>query len=95
MLLPNKKNSLNWIVTTALIILLTACSSSGKKTSDTMNKAGNIGTYGSDVDFFAKNKIKTIELKDGKSKACVLLVPAYQGRVLTSTVGGSEGASFL
>lgn len=59
-----------------------------------MNNNGNTGTYGSDVDFFAKNKIRTIELKDGKSRACVLLVPAYQGRVMTSTVGGSEGASF-
>ncbi len=59
-----------------------------------MTNAGNIGTYGSDVVFFAKNKIKTIELKDLNSKACVLLVPGYQGRVMTSTVGGSEGASF-
>ena len=59
-----------------------------------MNNVKNIGTYGSDVAFFVKNKIKTIELKDVNSKACVLLVPAYQGRVMTSTVGGSEGASF-
>jgi hypothetical protein len=94
MLLQNKKNSWNWIVAMSLIIFLTACSSSGNKTSNTMNNAGNIGSYGSDVVFFAKNKIKTIELKDGNSEACVLLVPGYQGRVMTSTVGGSEGASF-
>jgi len=59
-----------------------------------MNKTGNIANYGSDVFFFAENKIKTIELKDVNSNARVLLVPGYQGRVMTSTVGGSEGASF-
>ena len=52
------------------------------------------GKYGYDVAFFAENNIKTIELKDGESQASVLLVPGYQGRVMTSTVGGNEGISF-
>ena len=52
------------------------------------------GKYGYDVAFFSENNIKTIELKDGESKASVLLVPGYQGRVMTSTVGGNEGISF-
>lgn len=59
-----------------------------------MINSDNKGTYGSDVAFFAKNNIKTIELKDNGSKACVLLIPGYQGRVMTSTVNGSEGISF-
>ena len=94
MFLPNQKNRRIWTVTTVFIIFLTACSSSGNKSSNIMKITGNIGNYGSDVAFFAKNQIKTIELRDGNSKACVLLVPGYQGRVMTSTVGGSEGASF-
>jgi len=52
------------------------------------------GTYGYDVAFFLKNDIKTVELKDAESKACVLLVPDYQGRVMTSTANGDEGTSF-
>lgn len=59
-----------------------------------MKKTFNKGTYGSDVAFFAENNIKTIELKDAESKASVLIIPAYQGRVMTSTVGGNEGTSF-
>lgn len=52
------------------------------------------GTYGYDVAFFLKNDVKTVELKDAESKACVLLVPDYQGRVMTSTANGDEGTSF-
>ncbi|MBK8881171.1 MAG: hypothetical protein IPN67_01970 [Bacteroidales bacterium] len=36
----------------------------------------------------------TIELKSNDSKACLLLVPGYQGRVMTSSVNGNEGMSF-
>jgi len=52
------------------------------------------GTYGYDVAFFLKKDIKTVELKDAESKARVLLVPDYQGRVMTSTANGNEGTSF-
>ncbi|MDX9883895.1 MAG: hypothetical protein RBS73_17675 [Prolixibacteraceae bacterium] len=52
------------------------------------------GTYGYDVAFFAEKNIETIELKDAGSKACILLVPAYQGRVMTSSANGSEGTSY-
>jgi hypothetical protein len=52
------------------------------------------GTYGFDKEFFTKNNISYLELKDSLSKACVLIVPGYQGRVMTSTAGGIEGISF-
>ncbi len=52
----------------------------------------DMGTYGSDAEFFEKNGIETVELKDGDAR--VLLVPAWQGRVMTSTTGGSKGPSF-
>lgn len=53
-----------------------------------------MATYGYDADFFAKNGIETVELKspDGKSK--ILIVPAYQGRVMTSTADGDNGDSY-
>ena len=52
------------------------------------------GSYGFDVSFFLKNKINIIELKDTGSHARVIVVPDYQGRVMTSTAGGNEGKSF-
>jgi hypothetical protein len=76
------------------MVMLIACSSSGNKNSNTMKNTENKGTYGSDVEFFKAKNIGTIELKDSEAKASVLIIPAYQGRVMTSTVGGSEGASF-
>lgn len=73
----------------APLVLLVACASPGNKNSN-MAK----GTYGYDVAFFEGKKIQTIELKDEQQKACLLLVPAYQGRVMTSSANGKEGASF-
>ena len=52
------------------------------------------GTYGYDVAFFLKNHIQCIELKDKESEACVLLIPAYQGRGMTSSANGNRGYSF-
>ncbi|MDX9774080.1 MAG: hypothetical protein RBT02_11775 [Bacteroidales bacterium] len=52
------------------------------------------GTYGYDVSFFAERGIKTIELKDEDSQSGVLIIPAYQGRVMTSTSSGNGGISY-
>lgn len=49
------------------------------------------GTFRSDVEFVAKHA-KTIVLKHGDAR--VLLVPDYQGRVMTSTAGGDGGTSY-
>jgi len=77
-----------------IISIMTSCSSSGNKKQNTMKNDLTKGTYGYDVTFFSKNKISTIELKDKDSKASALIVPAYQGRVMTSSVEGAEGISF-
>jgi hypothetical protein len=87
-------NKCNGAILFVLLVFLMGCSSSGNKNSNKMKNSVNNGTYGSDVAFFNENKIKTVELKDAESKASVLIVPGYQGRVMTSTVGGSEGVSF-
>lgn len=52
------------------------------------------GTFGFDAEFFRKHNIATIELKDEQEKASLLLVPAYQGRVMTSSANGYNGESF-
>jgi hypothetical protein len=75
-------------------VFLISCSSAVNKNSKAMKNIVPKGKYGYDVAFFRENKIETIELKDDHSKACLLIVPGYQGRVMTSTVGGEEGTSF-
>lgn len=53
-----------------------------------------IGTYGYDLDFLKSNKIEIVELADSSAQSKVLIVPAYQGRVMTSTCEGNNGRSF-
>lgn len=58
-------------------------------TSDTI-----LGTYGYDLAFAKEHQIKVIELRDSKNKACLMISPDLQGRVLTSSANGNEGKSF-
>lgn len=80
----------------ALFILLGSCNSSVNKKSGNMGQkqTSTEGSYGYDVAFFKERKIPTIELKSPDSKACVLLIPGYQGRVMTSSANGQQGQSF-
>jgi len=90
-------NKINTAACVILILLVAGCASPGKKQDTEMKQKTTglaKGSYGYDVDFFNKENIQTIELKDTASKACVLLVPAYQGRVMTSTANGNGGLSF-
>ena len=77
-----------------LIIFQSGCSSSGNRNSAIMNNNITKGNYGYDSAFFSNNNIKIIELKDNIGKARVMIVPGYQGRVMTSTANGSNGKSF-
>ena len=52
------------------------------------------GSIGFDVQFFKKKQIETVELMDDASGACILVIPEYQGRVMTSSARGSKGKSF-
>ncbi len=53
-----------------------------------------MGSYGYDKAFLEKNNVEFIELKGEGDQARLLIVPAYQGRVMTSTAGGEGGRSF-
>ncbi len=90
---PNKLE-LKHIAAAMLLVFLIGCSSSVNKDPKEMKNSIPKGKYGYDVAFFHEKKIETIELKDDQSKACLLIVPGYQGRVMTSTVDGAGGASF-
>ncbi len=54
-------------------------------------KAEESPTFAKDVEFLSKHT-KVIVLADGDAK--VALVPDYQGRVMTSTLGGDNGQGF-
>lgn len=58
------------------------------------NKDYKMGTYGYDLAFFEKHNVKVVELTNEDGKSRLLVVPAYQGRVMTSTTDGCEGTSY-
>ena len=88
------KNQFSLAITYVSLAFLISCSSSGNQNPKMMKNVAAKGTYGYDAAFFSDNNIKAVELKDKESEACVLLIPAYQGRVMTSTNGGADGMSF-
>ena len=57
-------------------------------------KTNPMGTYGYDKVFFKNQQIDFVELKEEDGQGKVLVVPAYQGRVMTSTADGNGGTSF-
>lgn len=50
-------------------------------------------TYGDDVAFLRQH-VEVVELTDAAGQAKVAVVPAYQGRIMTSTAKGDTGVSF-
>ncbi len=71
------------LISTNLLIM--ACQNSPKEV--TFKK----GEYGYDLNFL-KSKLKTIKLVKGNSE--LVIVPQYQGRVMTSTSSGPKGYSY-
>ena len=53
-----------------------------------------MGTYGYDLAYLSGKGIKVEELKSPEGKSKLMVVPAWQGRVMTSTTDGDEGASY-
>ncbi len=76
------------------MVIINGCNSSGNRNTNNMKSEFQKGTFGFDSAFFAGKNIGTVELRDSLNKASVLIVPGYQGRVMTSSVNGSEGVSF-
>lgn len=84
----------NLLYVVVALIFISGCSGNTNKNNSQMNDSFTSGTYGYDVNFFAKKNIPFIELKGNGDKSRILIVPGYQGRVMTSSVAGNEGASF-
>ncbi len=75
----------SFLLLAAVLVGMAACDN---------NKTYDMGTYGYDLDYFAAKGVGVLELKSSDGLAKVLVVPAYQGRVMTSTTGGNEGMSY-
>ncbi len=92
----NQLKILAWIGTLS-VLLTCSCKHLGNNKRSMENKAVSTftkGSYGYDLEFFKQNKVETIELSDAESGARVMLIPAYQGRVMTTTARGLEGNSY-
>ena len=57
-------------------------------------KSFEMGSYGYDVKFLSDNSIEYLELSSEDGQARVMLVPGWQGRVMTSTASGDDGDSY-
>ncbi len=53
-----------------------------------------LNSFGYDLDFLKKHHPDLVLLSDEAQQAQVIVLPAYQGRVMTSTLSGASGASF-
>ncbi len=74
----------------SLAVLLTSCNQS----DDTIkNTVAEIATFGEDLAFFTEHA-EVVVLSDEAGQAQVVVSPAMQGRVLTSTAAGSDGMSY-
>jgi hypothetical protein len=69
------------------LFFLIACNNTTNK--DTIMQQG---TFGYDLEFLRKHHKDLVLLENGEAKLIVL--PAYQGRIMTSTAEGNGGASF-
>lgn len=52
------------------------------------------GSFGFDLEFLKKSESEILVLEDEKGEAKVIISPALQGRVMTSTADGDKGISF-
>lgn len=77
------------------MVFLTSCNSEKKKAQDNGDAASKfmIGTFGYDLNFLKQYHKDIIVLGDSAG-AQVIVAPAYQGRVMTSTADGDIGLSF-
>jgi hypothetical protein len=81
------------ILFTITALLLSGCgnNSSGKMKESDKIKSDSTSQYGYNRDFLKKHT-EIIELK--RNRSALVIVPAWQGRVMTSTADGDKGYSF-
>jgi hypothetical protein len=84
-----------YLILVCMMVAGSCTSDENKKPQDLGNNVSKFmkGTFAYDVDFLKKHHTDIVVLGDNQS-AQVVIAPAYQGRVMTSSAGGSKGMSF-
>lgn len=88
-----KKRISAQIILPVLMLLIISCnnvSNVSKNNTDQLAK----GTFGYDLDFLKKYHKDLVVLGEDVNGAQIIILPAYQGRVMTSTAEGNAGTSF-
>ncbi|HYM95374.1 MAG TPA: DUF6786 family protein, partial [Chitinophagaceae bacterium] len=82
----------------AFTMLILSCNdhrgNSSSSDRDTTNQDYPKGSFGYDLHFLKQYHKDLVVLSDDSSSAEVIIAPAYQGRVMTSTAAGNNGLSF-
>ena len=81
------------VILSVLLVLIISCnnvSNVDKNNTDQLAK----GTFGYDLDFLKKYHKDLIVLGEDAGGSQIIILPGYQGRVMTSTAEGNAGASF-
>ena len=75
---------------------LASCNNPGSKTSatDIPVQEYSEGTFGYDLNFLKQYHNDLVVLGEDSNGAQLIVIPAYQGRVMTSTAEGNKGLSF-
>src|SRR4051794_15820748 len=81
----------SWLV---FSIIFMSCNNASQQTNTAADSAAVKGTYAYDAEFLKKHTPGVVELKSNDGNSKVLLSPAYQARVMTSTAMGDSGNSF-
>jgi len=76
-----------------LLILFISCNNVSKDKNKGVEQISK-GTFGFDHDFLKKYHKDLVVLGDDTAGAQIIILPAYQGRIMTSTAEGNAGASF-
>ena len=88
---------MNRIFSVIFLMTISACNNTGNKPMPEKNASGTQeyakGTFGYDLTMLRQYH-KDLVLLGGDGGAQVIVLPAYQGRVMTSTAAGDSGASF-
>jgi len=77
----------------AAVTLIAACEKSSRPSADQSSASHAERTFGTDLSFL-KQHTEIHVLQDATSGARVAVAPAWQGRVMTSSLSGEEGDSF-
>ncbi len=84
----------NTLLLLAILLLMFGCNEPKNDHSDGWPESYPQGTYGYDLNFLQEQNIDLHELTDSITGTRVMVIPQWQGRVMTSTASGLSGLSY-